>query len=457
MPSSCKILTPTGHLGLTPLEADSFKAGCALNPDYIIADSGSSDIGPVALGSDTSTSPIEWQRYDLETMLLEARKLNVPMIIGSASDAGTNSGVDRYIEIIKEVADKHNLPSFRMAAIYAEQDIDSLAQNTGDEISLLGLDGREDATEELIKESTRIVAAMGAEPIKVALENGADVIIAGRSVDIALFAAPLLLQGYSPEVAYYAGKALECASYCAEPFMGKESVMAVVESDAVNVTPLHPKQRCTPLSIFSQTLYERSDPFHEWVPGGYLDMSELEYEQKDERTTRVTGMKFVPTEPYKIKLEGAKYLGERRLSIATMRDAWSIQNVDKAIAWAKGKLAEKFGEPGETYEVFYHVYGKNGVLGELEPNAKPCHELCIIVEASAPTASLSHEVCTMAARNLLFARLPGKPGGTGVAAPMTDEIMSGAPAYEWNLNHLLVVSDPCALFQQKIITAGIGA
>ena len=43
---SVKILCPTGHLSFTPLEKASFLAGCAEGPDYVIADAGSSDMGP---------------------------------------------------------------------------------------------------------------------------------------------------------------------------------------------------------------------------------------------------------------------------------------------------------------------------------------------------------------------------------------------------------------------------
>jgi hypothetical protein len=48
------------------------------NPDYIICDSGSDDIGPTSLGSDTSISPYDWQTHDLEIMLVEGRSEAYP-------------------------------------------------------------------------------------------------------------------------------------------------------------------------------------------------------------------------------------------------------------------------------------------------------------------------------------------------------------------------------------------
>ncbi len=89
---SVRLMSPTGHLGFTPIERGSFEAGLGEHPDAIVADSGSADIGPYPLGADVGHSPQEWQRHDLELCLLGARSLGVPLIIGSASDTGTDRG-----------------------------------------------------------------------------------------------------------------------------------------------------------------------------------------------------------------------------------------------------------------------------------------------------------------------------------------------------------------------------
>ena len=97
-----------------------------MNPDFIVADSGSDDIGPVLLGSDTSCSPLDSQTQDLEQMLLASRSVGVPMIIGSAGDTGANSRVDLYVGIIKDLAAKHTLSGFRLGYFYSEVEKDSL-------------------------------------------------------------------------------------------------------------------------------------------------------------------------------------------------------------------------------------------------------------------------------------------------------------------------------------------
>src|SRR2546427_5809372 len=86
---SLRVICPNGHLGFAPLRVESFRIGVAARPDCIAADSGSCDIGPVPLGTYTSTSPIAWQTQDLEHMLLASRQLGVPMIIGSSGDTGS--------------------------------------------------------------------------------------------------------------------------------------------------------------------------------------------------------------------------------------------------------------------------------------------------------------------------------------------------------------------------------
>ena len=89
-----RIVCPNGHLGFAPIKTGSFQIGIKSEPDLICADSGSNDVGPGPLGSDVSSSPLQWQIHDLEHMLLAARRLGVPMIVGSAGDTGTNSRVD---------------------------------------------------------------------------------------------------------------------------------------------------------------------------------------------------------------------------------------------------------------------------------------------------------------------------------------------------------------------------
>lgn len=448
--AAIKILCPTGHLGFTPLEPASFRAGCALKPDFIIADSGSCDIGPYPLGADGQASPPAWQRHDLEVMLVEARKLGVPMIIGSASDTGTDRGVDQFVALIREIAAAHRIAPFKLAAIYSEIAVSDLRSRAARGTRIEGLDGRPDADDDVLSRTSRAVAVMGAEPIQAALRAGADVVIAGRSSDCAIFAAPLMNAGSSPATAYYAGKLMECASFCCEPFMGKESILGRIEGDDVFVTAMHPGQRCTPASLASHAMYERSSPDREYVAGGYVDMTECRYEQVDPKTTRATGARFVKSPVCMVKLEGAGKVGERRLSVVGVRDPYTIANIDRAIVWAKDRLGERFGPIGGAYQVYYHLYGRNAVMEGLDPNPEMApHELGIVVEVVCADGKRAEEICALAARNLFYARLPDVKGTAGTAALMSDEVLIGKAGYEWTLNHIIAAANPEELFRTR--------
>ncbi len=445
------ILCPTGHLGFTPFEKASFLAGCDHGPDFIVADSGSCDIGPYPLGADSQASPPAWQRHDLEAMLLAARRLGVPMIVGSASDTGTDRGVEQFAAMIRDIAAEHGLAPFRLATIKSEQTREFLLGQLAAGTPIKGLDGRADADEVLLARTDRIVAVMDAAPIAAALRDGAEVVIAGRASDCALFAAPLLNAGLSPATAYYAGKLMECASFCCEPFMGKESILGQIAEDDIRITALHPGQRCTPASLAGHAMYERRNPFYEHVVSGTLDMRHCRYEAVDERTARASGAAFIPAPQPMVKLEGAGKVGERRLAVVGIRDPYVIENIDAAIAWARARLSERFGAPDQAgWAVHYHLFGRNGVMGELEaaPPAHP-HELGIVVETVCRDAGKAEEVCALAARNLFYARLPEVKGTAGAAALMADEILVGKPGYEWTLNHVIPVRDACDLFRTE--------
>ncbi len=451
------ILCPTGHLSFTPLEKDSFLHGCTLRPDYVIADAGSCDMGPRPLGADQHVSLEAWQRQDLEVMLVESRRLGAPMVIGSASDTGTDRGVDQFVRLIREISAQHRLAPFRLAAIYSEQSIDSLRQRLSAGARIEGLDGRPDADQGVLERTTRAVAVMNAEPIRAALRAGADVVIAGRSSDCAIFAAPLLEAGFSPAVSYYTGKLMECASFCAEPYMGKESILGRIAGETVEVTAMHPGQRCTPASLASHSMYERTNPFREYVAGGYVDMTNCRYEQVAEKTTRASGQTFVPSPTCKVKLEGAGLVGQRRLAVVGIRDPHTIALIDKAIEWARGKLVERFGPSGSNYQVFYHLYGRNAVMKDLDakPELAP-HELGIVIETVHRDGRMAEEICALATRNLFYARLPETKGTAGAAALMSDEILVGEPGYEWTLNHTIEVRDPMELFRTRLFNVAAG-
>ncbi len=451
--TSLKIICPNGHLGFAPLKRASFRLGVAEKPDYIAADSGSDDIGPVPLGTDTCASPKAWQRHDLEEMLLAARELDVPMLIGSAGDTGADTRVDMYVQMIREIAAEHGLAPFRIGWFYSELDKEVVAGRIRWGRPVTGLDGRADLTEADLEATTRIVAMAGVHPYRTLLEQGCDVIIGGRSSDSAIFAAPALHHGFPEAQAYYLGKVLECASFCAEPYGAKETVLGEVTADWVEVTAMAPHQSCTVASVAGHAMYERADPFHEYVAGGMLDMTECRYEQVSARTTRVTGMRFVPATDLRVKLEGAGKVGERYVGMAGIRDPYTIAHVDEAIEWAREQVRERFGDEG--WELHYNVFGRDGIMGAMEPmRDRPGHEVLVVVQGLAPTAEMAEEVTMTGTRQLFYARLPDVKGTAGGVSFVFDEVLSASPGHRWTVNHTMAVDDPMELFPCHVDRVG---
>jgi hypothetical protein len=448
-----RIVCPNGHLGFAPIKAGSFHIGCRCEPDLICADSGSCDVGPVPLGTDISSSPLQWQMEDLETMLLAARRLGVPMIVGSAGDTGSNSRVDLFVGIIRNLAKKHGLAKFRVGYFYSEVGKDALRLRimAGDQIT--GLDARPPLDLATLDATERVVAMAGIHPYIKLLDDGADVIVGGRSSDCAIFAAPAIRRGFPEALAYFYGKVLECASFCAEPYGAKESVLGEITMDDVKVTALLPEQRCTIASVASHAMYERANPFYEHFLGGHIDMSRCRYEQYDERTVRVTGPSYVRAAELQVKLERSGKVGERYVGIVGMRDPYTIANIDLVTGWARQQVAERFGNSG--YELYFTVYGRNAILGEREPlRAASAHELGIVVQGVAPTKAMAEEVCMIATRQMFYARLPQVKGTAGGVAFLLDEVMPASPTYRWTLNHTMRLDDPLALFPTFITEAG---
>jgi hypothetical protein len=222
----------------------------------------------------------------------------------------------------------------------------------------------------------------------------------------------------------------------------------------VKVAAMLPEQRCTIASVAGHAMYERSNPYYEYFLGGHIDMSECRYEQYDERTTRVTGPRFVPASPLRVKLEGSGKVGERYIGMVGVRDPYTIANIDAVTGWARQQVRERFGETG--YELHYTVYGRDGILGKLEPlRDRPGHELCIMVQAVAPTREMAEELCTTGTRQMFYARLPNVKGTAGGVAFALDEVLLASPAYRWTVNHTLQVDDPMELFPTFLVEAGV--
>jgi hypothetical protein len=442
-----RILTPSGMLGYG-FPVDHLQKGLTLRPHAITIDSGSTDSGPQKLGLGEMTCSREAYVKDIEVLLEAQQAARVPLLISSAGGDGSNLHVDAFRDIMVEIAKRRGW-RFRLARIYSEVDKAHIAKELkAGRIEPLGpvppLDPRE------IDAATVVVAQIGAEPFVKALDEsadgGVDVIVSGRSYDPSPTAAMAIRAGFDPALAWHMGKIMECGALCAEP-VGR-SVMGWLRRDHFEIEPLNPAERCTTASVAAHTLYEKTHPFLLAGPGGTLDLSQCRYEQVSDRRVRVSGSRFEPSKHYTVKLEGAKTAGWRSIFIAGARDPIFIAQIDEILARVIAGARAYFGEVAEeSYRIIPHVYGKNGVMGDLEPVKAPAHELCIIVEVAAANQQIATAICGKIRTSLMHAPYPGRIATAGnLASPFTPLEIPLGQACEFNVYHLMQVDSATALF-----------
>ncbi len=94
-------------------------------------------------------------------------------------------------------------------------------------------------------------------------------------------------------------------------------------------------------------------------------------------------------------------------------------------------------------------------MGDMEPRpVMTPQEMCIIADVTSKDPKLAEQVCHIAGKAILQARLPGVKGTAGIAGIFSDEVMHIQPAYEWTINHLLTVEAGDALTKTEYLTIG---
>jgi hypothetical protein len=446
-----RILSPTAILGYGfPME--SFEEGMKRKPHVIAVDAGSTDPGPYYLGAGKSFTDRNSVKRDLEIMIPAALEQNIPVIIGTAGGSGGNPHVAFCVDIIKEIAREKNL-AFKMAVIQSEFDKDFIKQNLKDG-NIEPLFPAKQITEADVDDTVRIVAQMGEEPFMEALEQGADVILAGRSYDPSVFAALPIKEGFNKGLAIHMGKILECAAIAALPGSGSDSMFGYLRKDNFVLEPLSPLRKCTTLSVAAHTLYEKSNPYILPGPGGAINLHECEFVQLDDDKVQVSGSRFVATDDYFVKLEGVKKVGYRTISCAGVKDPIMISKIDSITQSVKDRVQNNFENYGITdFFLDFKIYGKNGVMAMFDQvDVEPGDELMIIIEAVAPTQEQASTICGFARSTMLHFGYEGRIATAGnLAFPFSPSDCEMGEVYEFSVYHLLKVDNPTDIFPIEYI------
>lgn len=434
---------------------DSWERGVSWNPHVIVAQGTTSDGGPAYLGSDAPLAGFGDIKTDLKTIIVSAKKKAIPFILSAGGPGGGNNQLERSLGFVNEIAKEADI-KLRVAVIPGELDKEYLKQKirAGAKIRRLVDTERlsEYLTEEDVDGSEHIAAQMGPEPIMKALDLDVDGVITGRALDVGLYMALPLKMGFDKALAAHLAKSIECSGVVTIP-QSFEAVFGILRKDHFLVRPTNHLAKCTVVSIAAHAFYERPDPNREENPGGALDITGAKYEQYDDQTVKVSGSRWIPA-LYTLKVEGARRVGYRTISICGIRDEQLISCIDWFLEQARAH-AEKRLLPlrlNEDYHLIFRVYGKNGVLGDAEPvKQTKSHELGLIIDAVALDEKVADAACGTAAGFILHADYPGRlTTAANVAFPYSPTEHRLGPVYVYNIWHLLELDDPCEPFNISV-------
>ncbi|WP_264739598.1 DUF1446 domain-containing protein [Cytobacillus firmus] len=436
-----RILSPCGILGYGFPES-SFLRGMDENPHGIIVDAGSTDAGPHKLGAGVSIVSRRALKKDLEIMIKNGVPRKIPIIIGSAGGAGARIHVESTMELIREILNEQRLPA-KIAVIWADiAKEEVLSAHQAGKITPMSPNVPA-ITEKNLSETNGIVAQMGHEPILEALRGGADIMVCGRAYDPSPFAALGIFYGKDPGLSYHLGKILECGALCAEPGTTKDSILGTIKDSSFTVKSLNPSRTCTEISVAAHTFYEKEHPYLLHGPGFSLDLSECRFTSIGDGQIEVTNSKYISSEKYYIKLEGARQTAFRTVVIAGVRDPILLENIEEIEQQVEDQVREYYPEiQADSYSINFYNYGMNAVLGTRETEEFKGHEIGVLLEVVADTQEMASSLCSTARSTFLhFGHEKRKSTAGNLAFPFAPSDLEFGPVYEFSVYHLMEISE----------------
>jgi hypothetical protein len=183
-----------------------------------------------------------------------------------------------------------------------------------------------------------------------------------------------------------------------------------------------------------------------------LDTSDCRFDAVSDRAVRISGMRWNPTEPYTVKLEGVELAGYRSVCVCGTRDPLLIGRLDDFIASVRCEVATKaaaFGASPDSYQLGIRIYGRDGVMAGREPLRDAlAHELGFVLEVvSQQSQEMASAVLGMARTNMLHTDFPGRLCREGnMAFPFSPSDIEVGPVYRFSIYHVAELDDPLEPF-----------
>ena len=412
-----RVVNAKTHLGVASGGVggeEAFQTALERKPHFVGIQAGTGDYGPYFLGKGASTISRRHVKEDLESFIIPCLEREIVFAHGGCPTASTKSCVDSVLDILREIAVEHKL-KFKLAVIYSDIPKEYLLQRLeqGERFKHLELPDH-DLTSQNVEASTNIVAFIGWEAFIRALDTGADVIITGRCCDDAIFSAPVIRAGFDPGIAWHIGKVIECGCMAATPVNVNAPIMGTARADHFLVEPMDSHLACTVESVAAHNLYERTSAFEQKGPEGTLDLSNVCYEQYNERTVKISGSRFIESQ-YQLLVEGAGLAGYRSITVTGVRDPEIIRRLVGFQEVAEKQIRKEMKEQSD-FKIGFHNYGIDGCMGAYEPNKKnptPSYEVGVVTEVVAATQTLASDVCDRLYSYLHMSMYEGRVGGEG--------------------------------------------
>ena len=456
MPDELRLVAINGMLGYG-YELASLENGIAADPHLFGVDAGSTDAGPFYLGHGRSLTSARQVERDLDGALRAVKRAGVPLVIGSAGFGGASVHVDFCLERIERVA-KRLSASFRCAVIRSDLDRDTVKRAIAEE-KVRPLGGAPEIGPEDIDDLTQLVGQIDTEVIAAALQaEDVEVVVCGRSCDTAVYATLPIMKGFDPGLALHLAKIMECGAQCALPLAPNDCLLGIMQRDSFLIQTLNPQRTVTPESVAAHSLYEQPDPYELHEPEGTVDMVNTLFEQVDDRTVRVSGSFLRPAPgPKTIKMEGAKLAGCRATTIAGVHDPGVIENLDVIFATSQEMAVANLPsdmDPG-SLAADMRVYGRDAVLGHLEPETAAPREVGVLLEVIGPTQETASAFLALLRSSMLHCPFEGRKTTAGnLAFPFSPSDLEGGPVYEFAVYHLLEIEENGSLFTPDFVTIG---
>lgn len=445
-----RIIVPCGSLG-AGVRAEEVRYGIERGAQAIATDAGSTDSGAAYLALGMSKNNRGAVKRDLLILMKAQAEAKIPLLIGSCGQAGGDANVDWTKEIVLEIARELSLQP-RIAILYCEQDKATLkAKNAAGDVRPLPPLGP--LTDDVIESCDHIVAAMGPEPYIAALQNGADIVLGGRTTDTAVLSCFALMKGAPTGPSWHAAKVAECGAQCTVYPTRGAGVLISIGADGFEVEPLNADNRCDPHSVSAHMLYENFNPFQLVEPGGVLDVTTAHYASVDDRTVKVTGSVWTKA-PYTMKLEGAAAGRYQTIMLIGIQDPDVLARIDEfhdnMLAVLNERVRATIGNAAGNFHISLRLYGWNAVSGvKPEPGTPPPREVGVLFVATAETQALATQIAK--ACNPYFFHFPlsldKELPSYGFAFSPAD--IERGRVYEFKLNHVVHVADPMELVRTE--------